>query len=152
MLLFKHQHSLLLTWKKSVQWKWDHSKNVQFLQKCKKIVAGVYFVLINLICSCLLSYTAFSVGSCSATSVRILGDNMELSAGEGFNLRCEFTCLGAQHVAQMWRNSRNQVVQKHFQHFSFIMTHMLFFCIEIEHTLDQSKFEVLSQVFCYSEG
>lgn len=87
-----------------------------------------------LICSCLLSFAAFSVGSCSATSVRILGDNMDLLAGEGFNLRCEFTCLGAQHVAQMWRNSRNQVVQKYFQHFLFIMTRAIC-CIEAKHIL-----------------
>ncbi|GAA6229450.1 uncharacterized protein LOC122886646 isoform X2 [Lates japonicus] len=44
-------------------------------------------------------------GGCSETLVSISGDNGELSAGESFKLSCEFTCLGAHHVAQLWRNS-----------------------------------------------
>ncbi|KAK2843978.1 hypothetical protein Q5P01_010637 [Channa striata] len=45
-------------------------------------------------------------GRCSA-AVSITGQDRQLSVGEGFKLSCEFTCLGGQHVAQLWRNSRS---------------------------------------------
>ncbi|AWP04747.1 Hypothetical protein SMAX5B_016304 [Scophthalmus maximus] len=43
-------------------------------------------------------------GGCSETLVSISEYDRVLSAGQGFTLSCEFTCLGVQHVAQLWRN------------------------------------------------
>ncbi|KAF1383272.1 hypothetical protein PFLUV_G00130020 [Perca fluviatilis] len=54
-----------------------------------------------------LLYWSQAEGGCRGAIVSISGDR-ELSAGEGFNLTCEFKCL-AHHVAQLqWRNSSQE--------------------------------------------
>ncbi|XP_078121034.1 uncharacterized protein LOC144527052 isoform X2 [Sander vitreus] len=54
-----------------------------------------------------LLYWSQAKGGCSGAIVSISGDR-ELSAGDGFNLSCQFTCLRAQHVAQLWRKSPHE--------------------------------------------
>lgn len=133
--------------KKSVLSNWDNSINVLLLQKRKKMVVGVHFLLSNFIFSCSLSFTAFSIGSCS-TTVAINGDDVELSVGERFTLNCVFTCLEMQYLAQLQKNSRNQVVQKYFKGFpTFII------CADRHHAFSALTFNILlikKSLKCYN--
>ncbi|KAI9537833.1 hypothetical protein NQZ68_020806 [Dissostichus eleginoides] len=52
-----------------------------------------------------LLYLSPAEGGCSRAIVIISGDDRLLSSGEGFNLSCEFSCLRAHHVAQLWRSA-----------------------------------------------
>ncbi|XP_059201298.1 uncharacterized protein LOC131981023 [Centropristis striata] len=61
--------------------------------------SDMLFLLMGLLC------WSQSEGGCSETVVSISGDDRQLSAGDGFNLSCEFTCLRAHHIAQLWWRS-----------------------------------------------
>ncbi|XP_071348089.1 uncharacterized protein [Trachinotus anak] len=43
-------------------------------------------------------------GGCRGPLVIISANKMMLSDGEDLRLRCDFTCLRAKHVAQLWKN------------------------------------------------
>lgn len=111
-------HTILLTWK---------SLFLPILRQCKHFVVWITLFSAEQT-DRFVSFTASSVAGCSGPIVSIFGrDDWVLPAGEGFKLSCEFTCLRPKHVAQLWRDSR-QEVGKVFQHFlphelsSFICT------------------------------
>jgi len=63
------------------------------------------------------SFIFVSVGVCSQALVSISPREMFVHTGAHFKLSCEFTCLSAQHVAQLWRDYGNKVVKHSFKIF-----------------------------------